>query len=412
MIAPALFSACILACFCVHGNERWQESNQPQNEVKENIKEFPATTIHPVFHCPDMSPSPTVPTSVELVKAADIKVIAALGDSLTTAIAANGSTILSVPVEYRHVSWSIGGYGTYQDVITLANIFKLFNPELLGPAPLWTLHGYPTSINKTGFNFAVTGHNTLNVSDQTRHMIDTFRSYPGLNYKEDWKLVTVLIGMNDICDYCKNKTLFSADNFIYYMTEMLDTMMNEVPRMIVNIVQILPMEALREVQRPSIGCELQKRFCSCLVLPEDNSTDLKELIELNFEFQWRLEKLLESDRFFKEDFAVVLQPYLQNIQPPRLPDGKIDLSFFTADCFHFRVKGHEELAKGLWNNMFQPEGHKELVNTFSNPIKLICPPKDHPYIYTRPRAVSRGPPLTLHMPMVILLLLLTMSAIY
>ncbi|XP_045560977.1 phospholipase B1, membrane-associated [Salmo salar] len=412
MIAPALFSACILACFCVHGNERWQESNQPQNEVKENLKEFPATTIHPVFHCPDMSPSPTVPTSVELVKAADIKVIAALGDSLTTAIAANGSTILSVPVEYRHVSWSIGGYGTYQDVITLANIFKLFNPELLGPAPLWTLHGYPTSINKTGFNFAVTGHNTLNVSDQTRHMIDTFRSYPGLNYKDDWKLVTVLIGMNDICDYCKNKTLFSADNFIYYMTEMLDTMMNEVPRMIVNIVQILPMEALREVQRPSIGCELQKRFCSCLVLPEDNSTDLKELIELNFEFQWRLEKLLESDRFFKEDFAVVLQPYLQNIQPPRLPDGKIDLSFFTADCFHFRVKGHEELAKGLWNNMFQPEGHKELVNTFSNPIKLICPPKDHPYIYTRPRAVSAGPPLTLHMPMVILLLLLTMSAIY
>ncbi|CAB1330403.1 unnamed protein product [Coregonus sp. 'balchen'] len=108
-----------------------------------------------------MSPSPTVPTSVELVKAADIKVIAALGDSLTTAIAANGSTILSVPVEYRHVSWSIGGYGTYQDVITLANIFKLFNPELLGPAPTWTLHGYPTSINETGFNFAVTGHNSL-----------------------------------------------------------------------------------------------------------------------------------------------------------------------------------------------------------------------------------------------------------
>uniref|UniRef100_A0A4W5PMI7 Uncharacterized protein n=1 Tax=Hucho hucho TaxID=62062 RepID=A0A4W5PMI7_9TELE len=103
------------------------------------------------------------------------------------------------------------------------------------------------------------------------------------------------------------------------MTEMLDTMMNEVPRMIVNIVQILPMESLREVQRPSIGCELQKRFCSCLVLPEDNSTDLKELIELNFEFQWRLEKLLESDRFFKEDFAVVLQPYLQHTQPPRLP---------------------------------------------------------------------------------------------
>ncbi|KAF5895335.1 phospholipase B1, membrane-associated-like [Clarias magur] len=38
---------------------------------------------HPPFQCPDMSPSATVPTSVEKVKAADIKVIAALGDSLT-----------------------------------------------------------------------------------------------------------------------------------------------------------------------------------------------------------------------------------------------------------------------------------------------------------------------------------------
>lgn len=27
----------------------------------------------------------------------------------------------------------------------------------------------------------------------------------GLNFTEDWKLVTILIGMNDICDYCKDK---------------------------------------------------------------------------------------------------------------------------------------------------------------------------------------------------------------
>lgn len=32
-------------------------------------------------------------------------------------------------------------------------------------------------------------------------------------------------------------------------------------------------------------------------------------------------------------------------------NGKIDMTFFTHDCFHFTIKGHEELAKGLWNNM-------------------------------------------------------------
>ncbi|XP_035530555.1 phospholipase B1, membrane-associated [Morone saxatilis] len=340
-----------------------------------------------------MSPSPTVPSSVEYVKAADVKVIAALGDSLTTAIGANGSTILAIPFEFRQVSWSIGGYGTYQNVITLANIFKLFNPKLLGPAPVMTLHGSATTVNETGFNFAITGHNTLNVSDQIRTMIDTFKSYPGLNFQEDWKVVTMLIGMNDICDYCKNKTLYSPDNFIHYMTEALDLMMNEIPRMIVNVVQILPMKPLREVQRPTVGCQLQKSFCSCLVQPEENSTELEEVVEINYEFQRRLEKLLHSDRFFKKDFAVVLQPYLENAGPPRLPNGTLDLSFFTADCFHFTVKGHEELAKGLWNNMFQPEGEKEMIETFSKPIKLICPTKEHPYIYTRPRLKSSSPTL-------------------
>ncbi|XP_074548146.1 phospholipase B1, membrane-associated-like [Halichoeres trimaculatus] len=225
-------------------------------------------------------------------------------------------------------------------------------------------------------------------------MIDTFKSYPGLNFQEDWKVVTMLIGMNDICDYCKNKTLFSPENFIHYMTEALDMMMSEIPRTIVNVVQILQMKPLREVQKPSLGCQLQKRFCSCLVQPEDDSSELKELVEINYEFQRRLEKILDSNRYFKKDFAVILQPYLEEAEPPRLPDGTIDLSFFTADCFHFTVKGHEELAKGLWNNMFQPVGKKDKIKTFSDPVKLICPPKEHPYIYTKPRADSSAAVLT------------------
>ncbi|KAI9545816.1 hypothetical protein NQZ68_033298 [Dissostichus eleginoides] len=383
-----LFAVCLVACR-VDGYTLKEEDEPFHQDVLGT--DFLRWPLHPPFICPDMTPSPSVPTSVEYVKAADVKVIAALGDSLTTAIGANGSTILSIPIEFRHVSWSIGGYGTYQNVITLANIFKLFSPELLGPSPVRTFHGQPATVNETGFNFAVTGHNTLNISDQIRHMIDTFKSYPGLNFEEDWKVVTMLIGMNDICDYCKDKTLFSPDRFIHHMTEALDMMMKEIPRTIVNVVQIFPMKPLRDVQRPTLGCQLQKRFCSCLVQPEENSPELKELVEVNYEFQRRLEKLLHSERFFKKDFAVVLQPYLEKAVPPTLPDGTIDLSFFTADCFHFTVKGHEELAKGLWNNMFQANGEKEKIKAFSEPIKLICPTKEHPYIYTRPRVVSSAP---------------------
>lgn len=31
------------------------------------------------------------------------------------------------------------------------------------------------------------------------------------------------------------------------------------------------------------------------------------------------------------------------------------MTFFTHDCFHFTIKGHEELAKGVWNNMVRKQ---------------------------------------------------------
>uniref|UniRef100_A0A3Q2EGZ9 Phospholipase B1, membrane-associated n=1 Tax=Cyprinodon variegatus TaxID=28743 RepID=A0A3Q2EGZ9_CYPVA len=367
--------ACVFLSCSVKNDWWWEYEEGIRHYSKEALnKEFPEKTRpisfkHPVFQCPDMTPSPSVPSS-EFVKAADIKVIAALGDSLTTAIGANATTVLGIPIEFRHVSW-IGGYGTFQDVITLA-IIKLFNPNLLGASPGKTIHGMQAHISETGFNLAVTGHNT-NLPGQTRELIDTLRRYEGLNFEEDWKLLTILMGMNDICDYCKDKTMFSVDNFIHYMTLSLEMLMNEVPRMIVNVVQILPMHTLREVQKPTPGCLLQS-FCSCLIEPVSRSPELQELVEVNLEFQKRLEELLYSDRFFREDFAVVLQPFLKHADPPRLPNGRIDMNFFTHDCFHFTIKGHEELAKGLWNNMFQPEGGKMIVSSFSEPISLICPP--------------------------------------
>lgn len=78
----------------------------------------------------------------------------------------------------------------------------------------------------------------------------------GLNFEEDWKLLTILMGMNDICDYCKDKVcphgslslpaaprgdpspasspplqaLFSVDNFIHYVAVSLEMLMNEVTK--------------------------------------------------------------------------------------------------------------------------------------------------------------------------------------
>lgn len=62
----------------------------------------------------------------------DIDVIAAVGDSLTSATAANSAALWEVLIENRGVAWCIGGQGTWRTHLTLPNILKEFNPKLFG----------------------------------------------------------------------------------------------------------------------------------------------------------------------------------------------------------------------------------------------------------------------------------------
>ncbi|XP_069064215.1 phospholipase B1, membrane-associated-like [Pleurodeles waltl] len=410
------FGCCVSVTGVRGSNGEWWENYMQGIQEHMSLygyQEFPEKAgshakLHPPFVCPDMSPSPTVPTSVDKVKAADVKIVAALGDSLTTAIGANATNILELPYEYRHLSWSIGGYGKFTEVITLPNIFRLFNPDLVGYSRNRTLNNKPAPLEQTGLNLAVTGANTYEFPEQTRHLIQTLKSYPGVDFNNDWKVITIFIGANDLCDYCKNKTLFSAESFIANLTSSLDMLHMEVPRAIVNVVQLFKLEGLRQVNDGSFGCLLQKSFCSCLVKPKDNSPELLELIDQNKQFQNRLEELVSSDRYKNtEDFAVILQPFLKRVQPPKDSNGKIDYSFFTPDCFHFTIKGHEELAKGLWNNMFQPEGQKAEVDTFSTPVQLICPSEAYPYIHTgrRTRSLASSSPKGAHVFHILIILM-------
>ncbi|NXJ11111.1 PLB1 Phospholipase, partial [Odontophorus gujanensis] len=98
----------------------------------------------------------------------------------------------------------------------------------------------------------------------------------------------------------------------------------------------------------------------------------------------------------REDFAVVVQPFFRNTIVPLDSNGKPDLSFFAADCFHFSEKGHAEMAIALWNNMMEPVGEKQTYNNFTyGRSKLKCPNTEKPFLSTLRNSGFRNSPLNL-----------------
>ena len=76
--------------------------NDPEYETSRSVE---TRTI--AFPCDPklLSPSPSVPTSVHKLRPSDIKVVGAIGDSLTAANGAKAILLTSLLTEYRGVSW-------------------------------------------------------------------------------------------------------------------------------------------------------------------------------------------------------------------------------------------------------------------------------------------------------------------
>lgn len=324
------------------------------------------------FTCTPYGPSSTKPTSVHQLRPGDIDVIAAVGDSLTAANGAKASTILGLITEYRGVCWSMGGENS--DVlksITLPNILRKYNPSLKGFS---TGSGGQNS-TAAGLNVAAPGHTSYNMLDQAGILIARMKTFPGVNFNNDWKLITFFIGGNDLCDTCTNPDKFSTANYIKNIQNTLDYFMANFPRTVVNLVMTLDVSGI--VQLNGLTCRvMQNMFCDC-GLNYINGTK-----QLAREYQAATEQLIASGRYdTKSDFTVILHKFMKDMDPPLKPDGTGDLSYFAPDCFHFSEKGHQTSAIELWNSMITRNQDKP--TTWNIGVGIKCPdPNTSPYIFT------------------------------
>jgi len=291
------------------------------------------------FPCTLTGRSNPRPTNAMRLKPADIDVVATIGDSIAAGFGALSTSIFGVFTEYRGHSFPIGGETPFADYVTVPNILKLYNPNVKGFA---VGSGDATSANAV-LNVAVSGARSYDLPSQIDALETRMRALPGIDFDNDWKLLSIFIGGNDLCDFCSDKTKNSPTNYQTNLEVTLDSIKARFPRVFINLISPPDVTLLGQVT--SGLCSLLHPFeCSCAT---DASTSTAQK-----DYTRKLIELVALSKYNdKADFHVSLQPFLADMVLPRGSDGKPDTTYFAPDCFHFSGKAHQAAAVALWNNM-------------------------------------------------------------
>jgi len=344
------------------------------------------------FPCKLRKPSSTIPNSVHKLRPGDIKLVAALGDSVTAGVGARANSVLDIFKEYRGVSFSVGGDKTWREYITLPNILELFNPDLYGQSYGITRVG---SRETSGYNFAVSGATSVELAGQARRLVKAMRKDPWVDFYKDWKMVTVIIGHNDACTHVCNSTLgvdmyedASPAKYAKNIKDTLDILQQNLPRTFVNLVPIADVTMVLDLLDKPVQCyPLHWYLCPCLFDPKFSTKLSKpQMKRVLSSYMYELKTLIATGRYdTSSDFTVVIQPSLVNGLLPRhfneLYNRKLpDLSFLAPDCFHFSQKLHALVGRSLWNNLLQPVGSK--TTNWKKEVPFLCPSKTSPFLAT------------------------------
>ncbi|XP_050522335.1 phospholipase B1, membrane-associated-like [Daktulosphaira vitifoliae] len=320
------------------------------------------------------------PISVHQLRPGDIDIIGAVGDSLSVGIGAFSTSLSDVFLEYRGVSLTGGGTGTWREFLTLPNILKEFNPNLFGYS-----YGELSLSQQRGSQFNVAENAALSedVLDMTKELVNRIKMDPRVNLQEDWKFITMFIGSNTFClQLCIDDNVMLIELHKQKVFESLLFIKKNLPRTMVQLIMNVNLELLLKLIDKPLRCQLINLIeCPCLMAMQYRHNLLK-YIRVMKEFQ-KVEKEIAENELFKnsEDFTVILQTVTENFTIPLNKFNRTDFTYFSSDCFHFSQKGYARAINAIWNNMLQPFGHKsnEWNDVFE---KFVCPTERRPYIAT------------------------------
>ncbi|KAK3284254.1 hypothetical protein CYMTET_8090 [Cymbomonas tetramitiformis] len=292
------------------------------------------------------------------------QVVAAIGDSITAGFAIEG-----LPVENKGESWAVGGGVGH---VTLPNILKHYSPNITG-ASTGTHPMYTTA----GFNMAISGNNVSRLMAQSKKLVAALESSAQVNMKEDWKVLTVFIGINDLRIGCQSKPdplwTHEADFYEKQLAAVFTFLRASIPRVFVNLVGLLHLSSITTASGIAEHCQVQHYAteieCPCCF---HNASYMREV---RGEFNARMQKIAAAwaSRDL-HDFAVVWQPMMTDYS---IPDWTYMSRF---DCFHYSKAWHadaaEDVALKICNTVQSHLGTASLNPLDSHTmrtISLLCP---------------------------------------
>jgi phospholipase B1, membrane-associated len=128
----------------------------------------------------------------------------------------------------------------------------------------------------------------------------------------------------------------TPEQYASYVRDALDKLYNApLPKTLVNLVLVLDVRGVEELNSGGLVCRiLHKKTCPCAAFPTPEQRPI--LAEYVEQYQNQLTALVDSGRYDgRDDFSVVIQPFMAKTKIPRKANNKVDFSYFAPDCFHF-----------------------------------------------------------------------------
>ncbi|XP_019888136.2 phospholipase B1, membrane-associated [Ooceraea biroi] len=327
--------------------------------------------------------SSKVPDSVHKLRPGDIDVLGAMGDSVTAGAGIFATSVSHILVDNRGVTAAAGGQGTWRQYLTVPNILKEYNPNLIG----YALGDSIVPNEASQLIVAESSAMSEDMSYMAEVLVTRIKSHPKIDLQKHWKFISIMIGSNDFCgDICWVSSPWSVvDNHKAEMLQVLRTLRDNLPRTFVAL--ILPPHVgglLDGTQgRLPLRCYFtQTNACGCMLGLA--RTRLRPMYD-NIIRRWQEidMEIATYPEFQRDDFVVVAQPVLMDLTIPLASNGYADLTYLSVDCFHISQKMNAWYATSLWESLFQPVGAK-MTKLSDNPPseKFYCPTEERPYLAT------------------------------